>query len=96
MKEDKREMKIIAFYLPQFHRVPENDVWWGDGYTEWTAVRRAKALFEGHCQPRVPLNDNYYDLSEKNVMLWQAGLMKKYGVFGMCFYHYYFKDGKKF
>lgn len=95
MKEDKREMKIIAFYLPQFHRVPENDVWWGDGYTEWTAVRRAKALFEGHCQPRVPLNDNYYDLSEKNVMLWQAGLMKKYGVFGMCFYHYYFKDGKK-
>lgn len=95
MKEDEIEMKIIAFYLPQFHRVPENDMWWGEGYTEWTAVRKAKALFEGHYQPRIPLHDNYYDLSEKSVMLWQSELMKEYEIHGMCFYHYYFKDGRK-
>lgn len=88
-------MKVIAMYLPQFHRVKENDEWWGEGFTEWTAVRGAKQLFDGHYQPRIPQNQNYYDLLEKDTMSWQASLMKKYGVDGVCMYHYWFKDGRK-
>lgn len=88
-------MKVIAMYLPQFHRVKENDEWWGEGFTEWTAVKRARALFDGHNQPRIPLDENYYDLMNKEVMKWQADCMQNYGIDGMCFYHYYFKDGKK-
>ncbi len=88
-------MKTIAFYLPQFHTTPENDEWWGQGYTEWTAVKKAKPLYKGHCQPKVPYSDNYYNLLEKETMQWQASLMKEYGVDGLCFYHYYFANGKK-
>lgn len=88
-------MKVIAMYLPQFHRVPENDEWWGEGYTEWTAVKQAEKLFEGHYQPHVPFKNNYYDLLQKETMQWQTALMKQYEVYGMCFYHYYFKDGRK-
>lgn len=82
-------------YLPQFHKVTENDKWWGEGFTEWTTVRGAEPLFEGHNQPIVPLNGNYYNLLEKGTMEWQASLMKEYGIDGQCFYHYYFKDGRK-
>ena len=88
-------MKIIAMYLPQFHRVKENDEWWGDGFTEWTAVKMANSLFEKHYQPRVPLNDYYYDLLDKKTMQWQANLMHNYSVDGMCIYHYWFKEGRK-
>ena len=88
-------MKIIAMYLPQFHRVPENDKWWGEGFTEWTAVKSAKQIVQGQYQPHIPLNDNYYDLMDKKTMEWQSFLMNKYGVDGMCFYHYYFKEGRK-
>lgn len=88
-------MRIIAMYLPQFHRVKENDAWWGEGFTEWTSVRSAERLFPGHEQPHVPLYGNYYDLMKPETMRWQADLMKRYGVDGMCFYHYYFKDGRK-
>ena len=88
-------MKVIAMYLPQFHRVKENDEWWGEGFTEWTAVKGATQLFDGHYQPRVPQNRNYYDLLEKDTMMWQASLMKQYGVDGVCMYHYWFKDGRK-
>ncbi|MGE9842295.1 glycosyltransferase WbsX family protein [Selenomonas bovis] len=88
-------MKVIAMYLPQFHRVKENDAWWGKGFTEWMSVRSAERLFPGHEQPHVPLHDNYYDLLQPETMRWQADLMKQYGVDGMCFYHYYFKDGRK-
>ncbi len=88
-------MKTLTMYLPQFHRVIENDNWWGEGFTEWTAVRSAFPLFDGHNQPRVPLHKNYYDLLQKDTMLWQADLMKSYGIDGQCIYHYYFKDGRR-
>lgn len=89
-------MKVLAFYLPQFHETEENNLWWGKGYTEWKAVKGAKPLFSGHREPRVPLNDNYYDLSDKTASTWrwQAELARKYGVYGFCIYHYWF-DGKQ-
>ena len=83
-------MKVIPVYLPQFHTIPENDEWWGKGFTEWTNVKGAKPLFEGHNQPRVPLNDNYYDLSDVETLKWQCELARRYGIYGFCMYHYWF------
>ncbi len=83
-------MKIIPLYLPQFHTIPENDEWWGKGFTEWVNVRDAKPLFEGHNQPRVPLNNNYYDLSDIETLKWQCRIAKEYGIYGFCMYHYWF------
>lgn len=91
---DGKNIKIITFYLPQFHTIPENDKWWGKGFTEWTNVRKAKSLFSGHDQPRIPL-DGEYNLLDDDTKIWQANLAKKYGVFGFCYYHYWFKDGRK-
>ena len=88
-------LSTLAMYLPQFHKTPENDKWWGEGFTEWTAVKGAEKLFENHNQPRVPLNQNYYNLLEYDTMRWQADLMRKYHLDGMCIYHYWFKDGKR-
>lgn len=87
-------IRTLTMYLPQFHRIAENDMWWGEGYTDWTAVKSADTLFEGHRQPRIPLNNNYYNLLDKQTMQWQADLMKRYGIDGQCFYHYYFKNGR--
>ncbi|MGE5495702.1 MAG: glycoside hydrolase family 99-like domain-containing protein [Burkholderiales bacterium] len=87
-------MKIIAFYLPQFHEIPENNEWWGKGFTEWTNVKSAKPLFKGHYQPRIPLNQNYYNLLDPETRQWQAEIAKKHGVYGFCYYHYWFL-GKK-
>ena len=87
-------MKLFALYLPQFHETEENNRWWGEGFTEWTHVRAAKPLYKGHRQPIVPENDNYYNLMDKETVLWQTKLMHDYGVDGMVYYHYYFQ-GKK-
>lgn len=80
----------MSLYLPQFHEVKENNEWYGEGFTDWVAVKEAKPLFEGHKQPRKPLNDNYYDLSDVEVIKWQAVMAKRYGIDGFCFYHYWF------
>lgn len=89
------KIKTIAFYLPQYHSIPENDEAWGEGFTEWTNVKKAKPLFEGHQQPKIPLNNNYYNLLDNGVLEWQSNLAKTYNIFGFCFYHYWFKNGKK-
>ncbi len=86
-------MKIIPVYLPQYHTIPENDNWWGKGFTEWENLKYAKPLFEGHCQPRVPLNRNYYDLSDVETLKWQCKLAREHGIYGFCMYHYWF-NGK--
>lgn len=86
-------MKKFAFYLPQFHCIPENDEWWGEGFTEWTNVKRAKPLYQGHLQPKVPKDGYYYNLLDKDTLSWQSSLLHKYGVDGLIFYHYYF-EGK--
>lgn len=86
-------MKVIALHLPQFHEVPENNEWWGEGFTEWTNVRKAQPLYHNHYQPRIPLTENYYDLSDVNALIWQTKIAREYGISGFCFYHYWF-NGK--
>lgn len=87
--------KIIAMYLPQYHEIPENDEFWGKGFTDWVGVRNAKPLYEGHRQPKVPLNEHYYDLSEPETIRWQANLAREYGLYGFAIYHYWFSSEKQ-
>ena len=86
--------KILAMYLPQYHAIPENDEFWGKGFTDWLSVRKASPLYDGHRQPRIPLNNNYYDLSLKENIAWQAQLAHKYGIHGFGIYHYWFNNDK--
>lgn len=87
-----KEVKVIANYLPQFHCIPENDAWWGQGYTEWVAVKNSKPLYKGHNQPRVPEGENYYRLDDTNEIRRQAKLARDHGIYGFGIYHYWFSS----
>jgi hypothetical protein len=87
-------MKIIAYYLPQFHQIKENDEWWGEGFTEWTSVRKARPLFKGHEQPKVPGILGYYNLLDSSTRDAQAALAEKGGIDAFCYWHYWFGGGK--
>lgn len=84
----------MCIYLPQFHRIKENDEWWGTGFTEWTNVKRGRAFYPGHYQPRIPLEQNYYDLSDLRTLEKHIQMARDASIYGFAFYHYYFKGRK--
>lgn len=90
-----KKAKVIAFYLPQYHPIPENDKWFGKGFTEWTSVAKAKPLFKGHYQPHVPADLGFYDLRVPEVREEQAMLAQEAGIDAFCYYHYWFGNNKQ-
>lgn len=89
------KIKFIAHYLPQYHQIPENDEWWGKGFTEWTNTAKAKPLFKGHYQPHVPADLGFYDLRLPQIREAQAEMAKEYGIYGFCYWHYWFGNGRR-
>ena len=92
---DELKAKIVALYLPQYHPTPDNDLWWGEGFTECTNVAKAKKLYRNHYQPRIPANLGFYDLRLLEVREKQAEMAKRAGVTAFCYYHYWFGNGKQ-
>lgn len=90
LESKKPGVRAIALYLPQFHPIPENDEWWGKGFTEWTNTAKAKPLYKGHYQPHVPADLGFYDLRQPEARTAQANMARAYGIEGFCYYHYWF------
>lgn len=95
MNAKQPKARVLAFYLPQYHPIPENDKWWGKGFTEWTNVGKAKPLFPGHYQPHVPADLGYYDLRVPETREAQAQMAREYGIEGFIYWHYWFGNGKQ-